>query len=90
MRFLGRISYGVYLWHIAIIYFWNGSLFAGPAWLEAVVLPLSVLAATVSFYLVEHPAMKLRERLGKTTVEPSVAVVEAVPTVAEPATPKAA
>jgi peptidoglycan/LPS O-acetylase OafA/YrhL len=79
MRYIGRISYGIYLWHIALIYFWNGSLFGAPAYLEAVILPLSIGAATISFYLVENPAMKLRERLGKTTVAPSVASVETVP-----------
>jgi peptidoglycan/LPS O-acetylase OafA/YrhL len=86
MRYLGKISYGVYLWHIALIYFWNDSLFNGPAYLEAIILPLSVAAATLSFYLVEHPAMKLREQLGKTTVAPSVAVVE-TPATAVPQDP---
>lgn len=78
MTYFGRISYGVYLWHIAIIYFYAGGLLQVGGFVElmSVVLVGSVLAATVSYFLVEAPAMRLRERLGKATIKPSVAVVE--------------
>lgn len=78
MTYFGRISYGVYLWHIAIIYFYAGGLFDAGGFVElmSVVLVGSVLAATVSYFLVEAPAMRLRERLGQATVKPSVMVVE--------------
>ncbi|WP_150238135.1 acyltransferase family protein [Nocardiopsis quinghaiensis] len=78
MTYLGRISYGVYLWHIAIIYFYGGGLMQAGGFIElmSVVLVGSVLAASVSYFLVEMPAMRLRERLGKATVKPSVEVIE--------------
>ncbi|WP_187414132.1 acyltransferase family protein [Nonomuraea sp. PA05] len=78
MRFFGRISYGVYLWHFVLQYLWleNGSIFGAaplpmPAvmgkagfWeLLTVVLVGTVIIATISYYLVELPAMRLRERL---------------------------
>ncbi|MCY0937599.1 acyltransferase family protein [Streptomyces sp. H34-S4] len=77
MRFLGRISYGLYLWHIAVIYFWHGNLFeAGGFWeLYGVTLGGSIVLATASFYLIESPAMKLRERLGKVSGGPSVETI---------------
>lgn len=77
MRFLGRISYGLYLWHIAVIYFWHGNLFeAGGFWeLYGVTLGGSIVLATASFYLIESPAMKLRERLGKASAGPSVETI---------------
>ncbi|WP_225800914.1 acyltransferase [Streptomyces sp. NK15101] len=77
MRFLGRISYGLYLWHIAIIYFWRGDLMPRGSFPElfAVTLGGSIVLATASFYLVENPAMKLRERLGKASATPSVETI---------------
>ncbi|MFH8842699.1 acyltransferase family protein [Streptomyces sp. NPDC017868] len=77
MRFLGRISYGLYLWHIAIIYFWRGDLMPRGSFPElfAVTLGGSIVLATASFYLVESPAMKLRERLGKASAKPSVETI---------------
>lgn len=81
--YLGRISYGLYLWHIAIIYYYseNGVLFqvAGFGELLLVTLLGSIIAATASYYIVEKPAMALRERLGKTTRTPSVAVLDHTP-----------
>ncbi|MEU5861922.1 MULTISPECIES: acyltransferase [unclassified Nonomuraea] len=90
MRFFGRISYGVYLWHFILQYLWlqNGSVFGAPPvpmpmvmgksgfWeLLAVVLVGTVAVATVSYYLVELPAMRLRERLvaRRAQAEPSQA-----------------
>jgi peptidoglycan/LPS O-acetylase OafA/YrhL len=75
--FLGRISYGVYLWHFIImnLYFMNGSIFGSdprqvPAlrglagfWeLESAVLLGSIAVATLTFYCVERPAMRWGER----------------------------
>jgi peptidoglycan/LPS O-acetylase OafA/YrhL len=78
MRFLGRISYGIYLWHFAILYlvFRSGSIFGHPPtpvnfllgkygfW--HLVVPVTVgaiVAATLSFYLIERPIAQLGERL---------------------------
>ncbi|WP_051400099.1 acyltransferase family protein [Haloechinothrix halophila] len=78
--YLGRISYGLYLWHIAIIYYYStdGVLFQVAGFGELLVVTLlgSTIAATLSYYVVEKPAMALRERLGKTTRTPSVAVLD--------------
>ncbi|MFE2343952.1 acyltransferase family protein [Streptomyces sp. NPDC059431] len=77
MRFLGRISYGLYLWHIAVIYFYAGTLFQAGGFVElwTVTLAASIVLATASFYLIESPAMKLRERLGKASKGPSVETI---------------
>ncbi|MFF8867305.1 acyltransferase family protein [Streptomyces sp. NPDC015139] len=77
MRFLGRISYGLYLWHIAVIYFWRGDLMPRGSFLGlfAVTLTGAVVLATASFYLIESPAMRLRERLGKASARPSVETI---------------
>ncbi|OKK14279.1 hypothetical protein AMK16_31025 [Streptomyces sp. CB00455] len=77
MRFLGRISYGLYLWHIAVIYFWQGGIFGpGGFWkLFGITLGGTIVLATASFYLIESPAMKLRERLGKASAGPSVETI---------------
>lgn len=93
-RYLGRISYGVYLWHFAIMYVWfeTGSVFGTePALMQqlrgtipfpelmSAVLVGSVLAATVSYYLLEKPIISAVGRWARRK--------EAVASAAAPATP---
>jgi peptidoglycan/LPS O-acetylase OafA/YrhL len=61
LRALGAISYGVYLWHMPVL-FWLGLRgafpeHAGPA--LARVVPLTLALATASWFLVERPALAL-------------------------------
>jgi peptidoglycan/LPS O-acetylase OafA/YrhL len=74
---MAKISYGVYLWHIAVIYWLLGGLLGQHNWLlaQVIVIGASSVLATISYYLVERPALKLRNRLGKASTEPSVAVL---------------
>ncbi|MFH8439130.1 acyltransferase family protein [Streptomyces sp. NPDC018007] len=77
--FLGQISLGVYLWHEIVINLWlrNGSIFGkSPVptpefrgdmgfWeLFLFTISISVVLATISFYLVEKPLIKFGERGG--------------------------
>jgi peptidoglycan/LPS O-acetylase OafA/YrhL len=78
-QFLGRISYGVFLWHVIFLdgwYAWTGwTPGAGGFWpVLAVTLPGALVCATISYYVVELPAMRLRPRLGNAPVEPSTPV----------------
>ncbi|MCW2898017.1 MAG: cyclic nucleotide-binding protein [Streptosporangiaceae bacterium] len=72
MRFLGRISYGVFLWQMIIILGWydaTGRLFHGDLLIDLPVLAVaSVAAATLSYYLLERPVQRLaghRARSGR-------------------------
>ena len=75
--YLGRISYGVYLWHFAVmhIYLQSDTLFRGETamileiygsvgfWeLQLVTLAGSVLLATISYYALERPLSAWTER----------------------------
>lgn len=77
MRFLGRISFGIYLWHFPAMYFafGMGNLFGTPPqpmfmvigtigfWqLIAEVLAITIILSTLSFYLIERPAARLGDR----------------------------
>ncbi|GAB3974186.1 hypothetical protein GCM10029978_055160 [Actinoallomurus acanthiterrae] len=77
MLFFGRISYGVYLWHLAVIYYWNKQVIGADGFfrLLPVVFVGSVGIATLSYFLVERPAMQLRKRLGKAPAEFSVVTI---------------
>ncbi|MGZ9809490.1 acyltransferase family protein [Pseudoroseicyclus sp. H15] len=70
LRFVGRISYSLYLWHwpvLALSLYWRGS-YAGP--LEALVwLALAVALATLSWAYVEEPL-----RHGRLGLRPPVLV----------------
>lgn len=52
---LGRISYGVYLWHYPVLGFLVGEVGIGYAFRLPVTAVVSVLAAYLSFTLVERP-----------------------------------
>ena len=68
VRFLGRISYGIFLWHLLAI---EASLrllgftrFDSSFWgLLAVTLALTIPIATASYYLIERPVRRLRGRV---------------------------
>jgi peptidoglycan/LPS O-acetylase OafA/YrhL len=75
--FLGKISYGVYLWHFPVLYFayGAGNMFgtppmlmpgAQPTWvLIGEVLVGSIILATASYYLIERPVGRLGGRVFK-------------------------
>jgi peptidoglycan/LPS O-acetylase OafA/YrhL len=63
MRFLGRISYSLFLWQMLIIvgwYEWADRVFRGDVATDLpLMLAASIAAATVSHHLVERPAQRL-------------------------------
>ncbi|MEV4257323.1 acyltransferase [Spirillospora sp. NPDC049652] len=68
LAFLGRVSYGVFLWQFVVIFVWfdltDHAPFTGDLLTDfPVCLALTVAVATVSYYAVEEPVRKLGGRL---------------------------
>jgi peptidoglycan/LPS O-acetylase OafA/YrhL len=79
MVFVGRISYGLYLWHLPILAAF-GVLGAGLTPLAIPAVAVAILAATASYYLVERP---LRRRGSRRILEQQPTLAPApVPAVA--------
>ncbi|MEV5831796.1 acyltransferase [Spirillospora sp. NPDC052242] len=67
MRWLGRVSYGLFLWQMIIIVAWYEALdrtFRGNVLTDLPLLALaSIAAAALSYYLVERPVQGVQRRL---------------------------
>ncbi|WP_084550407.1 acyltransferase family protein [Actinomadura rifamycini] len=67
MRWLGRVSYGLFLWQMIIIVAWYEALdrtFRGSVLTDLPLLALaSTAAAALSYYLVERPGQAVQRRL---------------------------
>jgi peptidoglycan/LPS O-acetylase OafA/YrhL len=63
--YLGTISYGIYLWHPIWLGLLGNPNHVGANWsfwpMLVAVLSLTILSASASYYLIERPAMALRE-----------------------------
>jgi len=72
---LGRISYGIFLWHLPVLIAWyrlsGRPMFAGDFWtVLSVVLGISAVLGALSHDLVEQPFQRLGRRPGKRTEAP--------------------
>jgi peptidoglycan/LPS O-acetylase OafA/YrhL len=90
LKYLGKISYGLYVYHLAIMWFvgrirdwWP--IFQEPTakLLTAVIaLPVTILVASLSYFLMEKPLLNLKDRffaLKSSKAEGAVPVKEALP-----------
>jgi peptidoglycan/LPS O-acetylase OafA/YrhL len=61
LQWIGRISYGIYLWHWpVIVYLTSGRTGLAEPWLDVARVVLTVGLAAASFYLVEMPVRRRR------------------------------
>ncbi len=70
LRLLGKVSYALYLWHEPVL--WATSREAGglPVLLQVFIgIGLSILAATISWRLLETPALRQKHRFGRSSID---------------------
>jgi peptidoglycan/LPS O-acetylase OafA/YrhL len=67
LAFVGKISYGLYLWHGLVIW-WD------LPW--PVAIPLSIAIACLSYFAMERRFLRLKDRFGRARPGPEVAVSE--------------
>ncbi|HSU32466.1 MAG TPA: acyltransferase [Bryobacteraceae bacterium] len=75
-KFFGNISYSLYLYHLLVIYLLDSVHFTRMRWEVGSKITLSVAAATLSYYLVEQPFLRWKNRLhprAKNTLHKAVA-----------------
>jgi peptidoglycan/LPS O-acetylase OafA/YrhL len=70
LRYLGTISYGIYLWHVSILLSVRPYLIQQPSVGCAVVLGLTILLACVSWNCLEKPILRLCKPSARIVPEP--------------------
>jgi peptidoglycan/LPS O-acetylase OafA/YrhL len=75
LRWFGRLSYGLYLWHLPVYFLYDQLFppFPVRSYTLRIFLPFiikfaaSVAVAALSFYFIEQPALRLKRRFGAET-----------------------
>lgn len=62
--YLGKICYGLYLWHVPVFLIMRLNLKLGEAWEWTVGVAMTLLLASLSHFLVEQKALALRHKFG--------------------------
>jgi peptidoglycan/LPS O-acetylase OafA/YrhL len=62
VAWLGLISYGIFLWHMPTVLYLSTRLHQGFAAFLLATLAISIACATISYYLVERPLLRLKYR----------------------------
>ena len=87
LAFLGLVSYGFYLYHYAVVglvddHITGGLDFgsAGRFWAcVAIAVPATIAMGTLSWYLVESPALRFKRKLGRGQPAPRGTVADPAP-----------
>lgn len=79
--FLGRISYGTYLWHfpVYLVFLLDPPTLVLPWWKVAAAMAIALSLGTASFYLVERPALRLKRRFERTRAGLETAEAQTTP-----------
>jgi peptidoglycan/LPS O-acetylase OafA/YrhL len=61
LRWLGEISYGIYLWHLPLLLWLVHKGVDSPALLLPLTLAWTIACASLSYYLVERPILRFKD-----------------------------
>jgi peptidoglycan/LPS O-acetylase OafA/YrhL len=64
LRWIGRVSYGLYLWHLPIIVMVSHRNIANPFIKDFIVIVATFSISAISYYKFELPFLKLKEKIG--------------------------
>ena len=65
---VGKVSYGVYLWHIVVFWMLGKLGLALGSWFWPVAVAVTFAFATLSFYALERPVLRLKRRFERVRV----------------------
>lgn len=66
---IGRVSYGLYLWHWTARYFIYGKQIVPESYIQLVsVIIISFIFTVISYYCIEKPFLRMKERFSRTNI----------------------
>jgi peptidoglycan/LPS O-acetylase OafA/YrhL len=70
LRWIGKISYGLYLWHVPFVQILNKYPLS-PMERAVTMLIATFTVATISYYYLETPFLRLKSRVGYPAIKPT-------------------
>jgi len=64
MTWIGKVSYGLYIWHYPVHVFIGGLAFFNKFWEPVIIIGLTLIITSISYYKLELPFLKLKDRIG--------------------------
>jgi peptidoglycan/LPS O-acetylase OafA/YrhL len=77
VRFLGDVSYGIYLWHLILLLWWQKTFEITGALLAMATVVSTLIVAAITYFVIERPCQRLGKSLAQATRQTAEPLIHA-------------